>query len=162
MSESGEESQDDSEQFSLKSAMANTPGCREGGAGRQQQILELAEEFPAKAVQQPVKDDQQHPQHSFDINIEPVKRGRGRPKGVKNKVPMIKEGLLIQNGISEQGNASELEGGVRTALTVESSTDAVGEGDDIAKACDVMPEVNQAKNLNTPPKSWTESIFNRT
>ena len=91
MSESGEESQDDSEQFSLKSAMANTPGCREGGgAGRQQQILELAEELPVKAVQQPVKDDQKHSQHSFDINIEPVKRGRGRPKGVKNKVPMIK------------------------------------------------------------------------
>ena len=159
MSESGEESQDDSEQFSLKSAMANTPGCREGGAGRQQQILELAEELPVKAVQQPVKDDQQHPQHSFDINIEPVKRGRGRPKGVKNKVPMIKEGMLIQNGISEQGNASELEGGVRTALTVESSTDVVGEGDDIAKACDVMPEVNQAKNLKPHPKSWTESIW---
>ena len=43
---------------------------------------------------QPLKEEQQHQKQLLDINAEPVKRGRGRPKGTKNKVSVNKEGLL--------------------------------------------------------------------
>ena len=92
MSESGEESQDDSEQFSLKSALANTPGCREVAGGKQHQILEVVAtevevgmETKDSCHLQPLKEEQQHQKQLLDINAEPVKRGRGRPKGTKRK-----------------------------------------------------------------------------
>ena len=92
MSESGEESQDDSEQFSLKSALANTPGCREVAGGKQHQILEVVAtevevgmETKDSCHMQPLKEEQQHQKQLLDINAEPVKRGRGRPKGTKRK-----------------------------------------------------------------------------
>ena len=101
MSESGEESQDDSEQFSLKSALANTPGCREVAGGKQHQILEVVAtevevgmETKDSCHLQPLKEEQQYQKQLLDINAEPVKRGRGRPKGTKNKVSVNKEGLL--------------------------------------------------------------------
>ena len=34
---------------------------------------------------QPLKEEQQHQKQLLDINAEPVKRGRGRPKGTKRK-----------------------------------------------------------------------------
>ena len=43
---------------------------------------------------QPLEEEQQHQKQLLDINAEPVKRGRGRPKGTKNKVSVNKEGLL--------------------------------------------------------------------
>ena len=169
MSESGEESQDDSEQFSLKSALANTPGCREMVGGRQQQILEVvAAEVASKGTpskescyKQPLKDEHQHQKHLHDINTEPVKRGRGRPKGTKNKVTASKEGL-VQNGTMEQGasNVSELVDGVRTAMSVDSSTDLVGDNINLAKACDEVSGEDQTETpkflpetLKFPPKS---------
>ena len=92
MSESGEESQDDSEQFSLKSALANTPGCREVAGGKQHQILEVVAtevevgmETKDSCHLQPLKEEQQHQKQLLGINAEPVKRGRGRPKGTKRK-----------------------------------------------------------------------------
>ena len=170
MSESGEESQDDSEQFSLKSALANTPGCREMVGGRQQQILEViandvaSKGSPAKESchKQALKEEHKHQKHLHDINSEPVKRGRGRPKGTKNKVTGSKEGL-IQNGKMEQGaiNVSELVDGVRTAMRVDnSSTDQVGDDINIPKACDEVSGEDQTEPLKvSPSKSWTDAIW---
>ena len=167
MSESGEESQDDSEQFSLKSALANTPGCREAAGGRQQQILEVVAgevgAIPTKESchRQPLKEEQQHQKHFLDINSEPVKRGRGRPKGTKNRVTANKEGLL-QNGTNEQGatNVSELVDGVRTAMRMDRSTDTVGDNINLAKAYDEVSGEDQTETPKVPPsKSWTDAIW---
>ena len=168
MSESGEESQDDSEQFSLKSALANTPGCREVAGGKQHQILEVVAtevevgmETKDSCHLQPLKEEQQHQKQLLDINAEPVKRGRGRPKGTKNKVSVNKGGLL-HNGSLDMGSTKviELIDGVRTAMTVESSNDLAGGDISEGKACDEVTGEQQAGNTEvSPSKSWTDAIW---